>query len=112
VGLPGLVGASRALDLILTGRPDPAEEAERIGVVTRGVPRGTPRAAAETLARELAQFPQQCLRNDRASALEQEGLDEPDAMRRELALGLDSLASGALDGAARFAAGEGRHGDA
>jgi enoyl-CoA hydratase len=110
VRLPRLIGGSRAMDLILTGRPVPAAEAERIGLVNRVVPTGTARAAAETLALELAGFPQQCLRNDRASALEQEGLDEADAMRRELALGLDSLSSGALDGAARFAAGEGRHG--
>ena len=110
VRLPRLIGAGRAMDLILTGRPVPATEAERIGLVNRVVPTGTARAASEALALELAQFPQQCLRNDRTSALEQEGLDEAGAMRREFALGRDSLTSAAQDGAARFAAGEGRHG--
>ena len=100
------------MDLILTGRPVPAEEAERIGPGQPGRPAPAPsRAAAEAWPARLAPLPQQCLRNDRASALEQEGVDEADAMRRELALGMDSLRSGALDGAARFASGEGRHGD-
>jgi enoyl-CoA hydratase len=110
VRLPRLIGSSRAMDLILTGRPVGAEEAERIGLVNRVVAPGSARTAAEQLAAELAALPQQCLRNDRRSVLEQEGLDETDAMRREIALGRSSLTSGALEGAARFAAGEGRHG--
>ena len=111
VRLPRLIGTSRALDLILTGRPVDAAEAERMGLVNRVVPTGTAREVAEELARVLAGFPQECLRNDRLSVLDQHGLDETAALRVEHAHGLRSLAAGALDGAARFAAGAGRHGD-
>jgi len=110
VRLPRLIGTSRAMDLVLTGRPVPAEEAERIGLVNRVVPSGTALEAAQDLAAELAAYPQECLRLDRLSLLEQHGLDEAAAMAGELRHGLDSLASGAADGAARFAGGEGRHG--
>ena len=110
VRLPRLIGASRAMDLILTGRPVDAWEAERMGLVNRVVPVGQARVEAEALAHSLAALPQTCLRNDRLSVLEQEGLTEADAMAVELRFGLASLADGALDGAARFASGEGRHG--
>ena len=110
VRLPRLVGTGRAMDLVLTGRPVRAAEALAIGLVDRVVAPGTTRAAAEHLAHELAALPQACLRNDRLSLLDQEGLDEAEAMRVELEHGMRSLTSGALDGAARFAAGEGRHG--
>ncbi|GAW50355.1 MULTISPECIES: crotonase/enoyl-CoA hydratase family protein [unclassified Nocardioides] len=109
VRLPRLIGASRAMDLILTGRPVDAWEAERMGLVNRVVPVGQARVEAEALARSLAEFPQDCLRHDRLSVLEQEGLTEVEAMAGELRHGLASL-TGALDGAARFASGEGRHG--
>ncbi|CAI9401306.1 crotonase/enoyl-CoA hydratase family protein [Nocardioides sp. T2.26MG-1] len=112
VRLPRLIGTSRAMDLVLTGRPVDAWEAERMGLVNRVVPVGQARVEAEALARSLAALPQECLRQDRLSLLEQDGLSEEDAMAGELRHGLVSLAAGALDGAARFAGGEGRHGSA
>ncbi|MEU8030047.1 crotonase/enoyl-CoA hydratase family protein [Streptomyces sp. NPDC049099] len=109
VRLPRLIGAGRAMDLILTGRPVPAREAHAIGLADRVVATGTARAAAEALAADIARFPQACLRSDRASALDQEGLDEETALRSELRYGMSVLARSA-DGAARFASGAGRHG--
>ncbi|MCH0564604.1 MULTISPECIES: crotonase/enoyl-CoA hydratase family protein [unclassified Streptomyces] len=109
VRLPRLVGTSRALDMILTGRPVPAREAYEMGLANRLVPAGTARTAAEELAAGIAAFPQACLRSDRASVLDQEGVPEGTALLRELRLGAGVLAEG-LEGAARFAAGAGRHG--
>jgi len=110
VRLPRLIGSSRAMDLILTGRAVGADEAERIGLVNRVVPPSTTREHAERLAAELAAYPQDCLRNDRLSTLEQEGQDEQGAMARELEYGVRSLQADAAEGARRFADGEGRHG--
>lgn len=110
--LPRLIGMSRALDLILTGRPVEAGEAQAMGLANRVVPTGEALAAAQTLAAQLAAFPQACLRGDRRSAYEQWGLDEPAALANEFAHGLATLQSGeTLAGAGRFAQGAGRHGD-
>ncbi len=111
VRLPRIIGQGPALDLILTGRAVHADEALRLGLATRVVPAGTARDAAVALATELAALPQVCLRNDRASVYAQCDLELPDALRREAELGIDTLrAPGAMDGAARFSTGAGRHG--
>jgi enoyl-CoA hydratase len=109
--LSRLIGHSRALDLILTGRPVGAEEAMAIGLANRVVDDGMARAAAEALAAQIAAFPQTCLRHDRLSSYEQWGLPLPDALKNECRHGQVSLASGeAESGAGRFRNGEGRHG--
>ena len=111
VRLPRLIGESRAMDLILTGRPVDAAEALAIGLVNRVVPAGTALPAATTLARELAALPQTCLRHDRLSVLEQHGLGEDAAAANELRHGYASLAEVGA-GIAAFRAGRGRHGTA
>jgi len=111
VRLPRLIGQSRALDLILTGRPVDAAEALQIGLANRVVPAGHAVAAATALAREIAAFPQECLRNDRRNVFDQDGLDTRAALAAEFKLGTRTLASGeALRGARTFAQGAGRHG--
>lgn len=109
VRLPRLVGQGRALDLVLTGRPVPADEALRIGLIDRICPKGQAREAAEALAREIAAHPQACMRADRRSLLAQWDLPLADALRREGEGGLAVLAE-SIAGARRFAAGEGRGG--
>jgi enoyl-CoA hydratase len=111
VRLPRIVGQGHALDMILTGRPVLAEEALRMGLANRVVPDGQARAAAETLAAEIARFPQRCMRADRRSAYEAWSLDESAALANELQHGRAVIESGETqEGAARFAAGAGRHG--
>ena len=110
IRLPRLIGLGHALDLILTGRPVDAREALQMGLVNRVVAKGAAREEAEKLAREIAAFPQICMREDRMSAYEQFDLSLPDALRNEFNHGLNSLQAGAREGAARFASGAGRHG--
>jgi enoyl-CoA hydratase len=110
VRLPRIVGLGRALDLILTGRAVDAREALAIGLANRVVRDGTAREEAESLAQQIASFPEACMRNDRMSAYEQFDRSLDEALRNEFRRGLDSLANGAVEGAARFAGGAGRHG--
>jgi enoyl-CoA hydratase len=111
VRLPRLIGLSPAMDMILTGRPVDAAEAVRLGLANRVVPRGQARERAEELAAELARFPQLCMRHDRMSAYEQDGRSVAEALAREWEHGEIALRAEAQGGAARFAAGRGRHGD-
>ena len=112
VRLPRLIGLSRALDLILTGRPVDAHEALAMGLANRIVPRGAARQEAEALAHELALLPQECLRSDRLSAYEQADLPFTQAMANEFQHGMRVMDAGAFAGARRFANGAGRHGQA
>jgi enoyl-CoA hydratase len=111
VRLPRIVGLGRALDLILTGRPVGADEALAMGLVNRVTEPGGALAAAVELGRQIAAAPRRCMLSDRRSAYEQSDLPFAEAMRNEFALGVQVIASGeTVEGAARFAAGEGRHG--
>ncbi len=110
VRLPRLIGHSRALDLILTGRAVVADEALAMGLVNRVVAPGQALDAAIALADEIAAFPQVCLQNDRRSAYEQWDLEYEAAWKNEFAHGVDTLRSGeSRDGAQRFSGGAGRH---
>jgi enoyl-CoA hydratase len=111
VHLPRLIGQSRALDMILTGRAVGAQEALAMGLANRVVPTGSSRQAAEALARELSALPQRCLRSDRASVYAHHALPLDEALRAETLMGLQVLVSGeSQSGAQRFAQGAGRGG--
>jgi len=111
IRLSRLIGHSRALDMILTGRPVGADEAFAMGLANRLVADGEARAAAEALAAQIATLPQTCMQHDRLSSYEQWGLPLADALQNEFRHGRISLDSGdAKSGAGRFKEGEGRHG--
>ena len=111
VRLPRLIGLSRALDMILTGRPITAKEALNWGLANRIVKDGTSREEAEKLANTIAAFPQICMKNDRLSAYEQSGMNFKEAMKNEFEYGLKTLESGEfLKGSKEFISGKGKHG--
>ncbi|MFN3201254.1 MAG: crotonase/enoyl-CoA hydratase family protein [Bradymonadia bacterium] len=112
VRLPRLIGESRAMDMILTGRQVSAEEAFAMGLANRLVDPGEARGAAEALAHTLSDLPQACMRSDHASARAQWGQSVPDAIRAEFEGSVGVLAVEGVAGAGRFAQGAGRHGEA
>src|SRR5947199_10674802 len=111
VRLPRIVGKGRALEIILTGRKVPAEECLSIGLCEYLAPKGGARAKAEELAREIARFPQVCVRADRRSAIKGHGLGIREALIQEWYNGRQALIEDGVAGASRFSGGLGRHGD-
>jgi enoyl-CoA hydratase len=110
VRLPRLIGHSRAMDMILTGRPVKADEALLIGLANRVVEQGDSRSAAENLANEIAAFPQECMKVDRASSVNQWSLSMEEALQIEGKSAYSILEREAFAGAGRFASGRGRGG--
>ena len=111
VRLPRLVGMGKALEIIMTGRKVPAEEAYRIGLCEKVVPHGRAREAAEEMAQEIARFPQECMRADRLSAYRAWGKPVREGLEIEWATSARILKAEGIRGASRFAEGKGRHGD-
>ncbi len=111
VRLPRLIGASRAADMILTGRAVSGEEALGFGLANRLCPPGAALIVAKELAAQIAGFPQTCIRTDRRSSIEQWDLGHLDAMENESKLGIEALKSPEMfEAVGRFVQGEGRHG--
>jgi len=111
VRLPRAIGMSRALDMILTGRPVKADEALAWGLANRVVEDGAAREEAEKLAAELAEFPQTCMRMDRISAYEAWGFNQPNALRNEFHRGMNAIQSPEImEGVSKYTGGQGRHG--
>jgi enoyl-CoA hydratase/carnithine racemase len=111
VRLPRLVGMGKAMDIILTGRKVPADEAYRIGLAERIVPHGQAREAAEEMAQQIARFPQECVRSDRLSAYRAWGKSVREGLESEWATSAGIVKAEGMRGATRFAEGKGRHGD-
>ena len=111
VRLPRLVGQGRAMEIILSGRKVEADEALRIGLCEQIAEPGGARTAAETMAQNIARFPQEAVRADRRSVLESYGLPVREGMRREWSNGVEAHFKEGAAGAARFDSGLGRHGD-
>lgn len=111
VRLPRLVGQGKALEIAMTGRKVPAQECYNIGLCEKVVAEGDSRASAETLAHEIARFPQQAMLADRRSIYETHGLSVREALKVEWVNGLAAVRNEGFDGAARFKDGAGRHGD-
>jgi enoyl-CoA hydratase len=111
VRLPRLVGIGKALEIIMTGRKVPAEEAYRIGLCEKVVPHGNAREAAEAMAQEIARFPQECMRADRLSAYRAWGKSVREGLESEWATSAAIVKAEGIRGATRFAEGKGRHGD-
>ena len=111
VRLPRVIGRGPALDMLLTGREVTAEEAIAMGLVTRLAPSGEARAMAEELALKMTTFPEIAMLSDRQSMYAQEGLSEDAALQLETRYAEEAKQNEAQSGAARFAAGAGRHGE-
>ncbi|KAF3923597.1 hypothetical protein ABW21_db0202380 [Orbilia brochopaga] len=112
VRLPAIIGLGRALDMILTGRPVSAQEALAMGLANRVVPTGTALSEAEKLARQLLVFPAECMNKDRASAYHAtyNATSWECALKYEFDNGVKVISEESIKGAARFSAGQGRHG--
>ena len=111
VRLPRLVGQGKALEIAMTGRKVPADECYQIGLCEKVVPEGETRKAAETMAHEIARFPQEAMLADRASIIATRGMSVRQALEHEWSHGMDAIKNEGVAGAQRFSDGAGRHGD-